>query len=69
MKVSFFVCIKMVIISSIETLKLRELICQYFVMTNHMTAVGTKSYFESWLFLMHHLQGWKQGSNVRQCQA
>ena len=33
MKVSFFPCIKMVVINSIETLKLRELIFHYFCMT------------------------------------
>ena len=44
MKVSFFVCIKMVVISSIEALKLRELVFPYFFMMNRMTALGTKSY-------------------------
>ena len=46
MKVSFYVCVKMVVIRSIETSKLRELIFHYFFMTNHMTALRTKSYFE-----------------------
>ena len=70
MKVSFFVCIKMVVISSIEALKLRELVFPYFVMMNPMTALGTKSYI-LWILviLMHHLQGYKQVSYIRPCQA
>ena len=40
----FYVCIKVVVSSSIETLKLRDLIFHYFFMTSHMTALGAKSY-------------------------
>ena len=46
MKVSFFVCMKMVVISNNDTLKLRELIFHYFFMTNHMFALRSKSYFD-----------------------